>query len=294
MAAAVAALVASHAAAATLGPSAARARRPAKVLTNRLPLRGHESFVYLAHGRGTTPIGDPVVELRMAQLDRAASSPLAHDLKVLQDNNSMSDRIIFGGLYASPGNARALVIYDDLPIDAIDVDFQAYNLRTHATEAFFNDETAHTVIHKATCDSPKFDAYVESERMIGVPQSDLDQYDYQIDNGDGGVVGLVGWVDDEVFYIRWTFYIHSMTKGSMGIVQETFDLQVRMSGGTGTLVSCTAPGPLPGPPRPVHDLLPGNGPEQIIRLDRAPVLFYDPPSTSRPRKAIAAAGNIPK
>jgi hypothetical protein len=293
MAAAIA-LVACQAAAETLKPSAARERRPARTAVTRFAFKAPQNFVYLAYAGGTTPTGDPLEEVRMAQLDKTSPSPLAHDLKVLQNNSSVSERIIFSGLYASPGNERALVIYDDLPIDAIDVDFQAYNLRTQATEAFFNDETAHSLIHRANCDSPKFDAYVQSERMLGVPESDLAQYDFQIDNSDGGVLKLVGWLNDDTFYIRWTFYIYSMTKGTMGFVQDTFDLRVRMSGGTPVLVSCTAPGPLPGLPHPIHYLLPGNGPEQLIRLDGAPMLFYAPPAATGPRKALAAAGNIPK
>ena len=255
-----------------------------------------QTFAYVIGLRGTTPSGRPVQQVRMAKLEQAAP-PLAFDLKTLQTNVSAAEDIVIGRLFASPGNALVVVESTVIPIGGLDIDYQAYNLSTQASKGFFNDETAHGMIDRAHCPSPAFDAFLAAEKALGVPDSQLAQYDFQIDNQNFGAPSQVAWVNDTTLYIRWTFDIYSKTKGFMPPTPETFDLQIKMSATPVTLVSCHAPASLGTPPGPIHVLAPdGDGPAGTIRLDGTQVLFHPPlskaPATAR--KAVEAAGNIPQ
>jgi hypothetical protein len=254
-----------------------------------------QAFAYVIGLRGTTPSGRPVQQVRMAKLEQAGP-PRAFDLKTLQTNVSAAEDIIIGRLFASPNNALVVVESTVVPIDGLDIDYQAYSLSSQAAKGFFNDETAYSMIDRAHCPSPKFDAFLAAEKAFGVPDSLLAQYDFQIDNQNFVAPSQVAWVNDTTLYIRWTFDIYSKTKGFMPTTSETFDLQIKMSSTPVTLVSCHAPASLGTPSAPIHVLTPdGDGPPGTIKLDGTQVLFHPPLSKSPAyaRKAVEAAGNIP-
>jgi hypothetical protein len=259
------------------------------------PPAGLRSFAYVIGLGGSTPAGEPVQEVRIAYLD-SVGPPRAHDVKTLQTNVSPSEDVILGRLFASPGNARVVMESTVIPFDGFDINYQAYNLSSRANEGFFNDETAWSMIDRAHCPSPAFDAYLAAEKAAGLTDADLALYDFQIDNQNFNAPSQVAWVDDTVLYVRWTFDIYSRTKGAMSPAPETFDLQIKMSSNPVTLVSCHAPASLGTPPAPIHVLSPGGaGPAQTIRLDKTAVAFKKP-LVKRPsqRTAVVAAGNIPK
>jgi hypothetical protein len=289
------ALFATQAVAEAPKPPPPRPAPPARMPVQPSPWK-RQNFVYRAYGRGTTAMGQPREEVRLAQIV-SGSPPLAHDLKVLQTNDSASEWITFGSLIASPGNVRVGVYYDDIPIGAVDKDFAVYDLRTHLGGLAFNDESAHGWIHRSTCTSPSFEAFLKSERDSGVPDAVLNGYDFVVDNADGGTIQTIGWVDDEIVYVRWQFDVRNNSPGYY-LGRDAFDLQVRVSTTPATLVSCTAPGGLGHPPGPIHVLTPGgSGPLQTMRLDGDQIMFYGAPKTPRggvPRPAIAATANIPR
>jgi hypothetical protein len=254
-----------------------------------------QGFVYRALGHGTTTLGDPLEEVWLAQLDKA-SPPLAHAVKLLRTNDSASEWISLGTFAASPNNLRVAMGLSVATPDGVDLGFEFYDLKTGATMGV-NDENGLGWIHRSTCDSPAFDAFLESERKAGVPESTLKDYDYAIDNSaDAGNILADGWVDDEVFYIRWQFYVKGRSPTPVGYLgQDTFDLQVRVS--DSTLVSCTAPASLGRPPGPTYVLSPAYSASQPMRLDEDQIRFYKPPNNPRasaPRSAVATGGNIPK
>lgn len=263
-------------------------------------------FVYVYEPGKTNPSGDPLQQLIEARM--TISGPRAGWwVKTLGDNTGDGSPETFFALAAAPANRLAISYSVQLPAGAIDHDLRVYDLAQHKLLLFFNEHSLQSKMHRSTCHSAQLDALIATEAANGVPSATLATYDYQIsvDGQDAANVPqilLVEWINNNTVHLKWPQHILMGPQGSfLTQADETFDLQVRVTGSNAPVVlACAQPAAFTQPPRAVHKISPGGtGGAGTIKIDGtalnfpARLLKAGPILRINPRTADMAAGNIP-
>ena len=236
-------------------------------------------FAYVIRTTKMNPDGQPARQVRLAQITHSKPAVTAQDEAILLDTADDSSPLTVQSIMASPLNTRVLVYASELPLGAVDQDLRAYDMATGGGGKLFNEHTAAPYIHRATCPSPAFDAYLASEPGGGAGVD----FSISVDGADAGNVEaptILGWIDEERVALRWRFTLHTT---DFAVLQDTFDIIVRWptSGAAPTMVCGVSP-PVPHP-------LTALGAHPVIRLYRWPVGF---PPKGKPRQAERIAGVI--
>jgi hypothetical protein len=264
-------------------------------------------FVYVYESGVTNPSGDPLQQLVEARLTTSGARA-GYWVKTLGDNKGDGSPETFHAVVAAPANRLAISYSIQLPPGAIDHDLRVWDLSQHKLLLFFNEHSLQGKMHRSTCHSAQLDGLIASQAAMGVPAATLATYDYQIaidgqDSANVPQIQLVEWINNNTVHLKWPQHIHMGPQGSfLTTADETFDLQVRVTGSNAPVVlACAAPAALTLPPRPIHALKPGGtGGAGTISIDGTALNFptrllkLGPLKRVNPRSADMAAGNIPK
>lgn len=232
-------------------------------------------FAYVVQ-TGQKPDGTPAQQLRLAQITDPSpppAGPTATGISTLMDtaNPDGNGLSTIQGLWISPGNLRLLALVDEVGPDFFDKNLNTWNMANGTTQPLVNELTVIQIIHRKTCPSAAFDAYLANLKMQGAPQSELDSLDFSVPTANpSDVINLPepqiqGWVDDTHLALRWTFPFTTTDNASL---QDTFQVIVAwtQAGAPATVVCTSQPPVIPHPATALSA-------DPTIRLNGNPVKF---------------------
>lgn len=124
--------------------------------------------------------------LMLANLDRsrfrfAPSARIIAQMGTVPGNPPVDGNVpeTYALIVCRPDNAYAAVWSAQVGIDFVDWNVGIYDMETGARTVRFNEHSLSDV-NRANCPCPLFDTFLAAEAAIGVPQSQLDTYDYTV------------------------------------------------------------------------------------------------------------------
>jgi hypothetical protein len=236
-----------------------------------------DHFAYVTQ-TGTKPDNTQAQQLRLAQITAPtpATGPAATGIATLIDTSvpDGSGLLTILGLWVSPANIRLLAQVDDVGGDFFDKNLNAFNMSEGTALPLVNELTVIQIIHRKTCPSAAFDAYLATLKSQGTPQAVLDGLDFSVpDAGPSDLTNLpepviLGWIDDLNLALTWTFPLSTSDNNPMPL-QDTFKVIVTwpIQQGAPARVACVAQPPTI--PHPATAL----SADPTIRLNGTPVNF---------------------
>ena len=202
----------------------------------------------------------------------------------------------YQALSVAPDNRRVAVWSAQVGIDFVDFNVAVHDMETGDLIVRFNEHSL-SGVNRANCPCPLFGAFLAAEAAVGVPQNQLDSYDYSvIVEGTGIGEPTLVWSATGTLIATYGFDVAVSPGGfNLGRAPFAFELDVTTpSGGLPQIVSRNA-GVAPFSPMPDNDFsihpvatrtLP-TGPA-VIHYGKRPVAFWPWPLKWLPPRWFSA------
>lgn len=189
----------------------------------------------------------------------------------------------YHSLSVAPDNAHVAALSVQVGTDFIDFNVGIYNMTTGVRTARFNEHSV-TFVNRTNCPCPVFDAYLAAEADYGVPQSQLDSYDYVVlaERSNVNVSSMV-WSATGTLIATFGFDVAANPGPELGYAEFAIEVAATASGGGGVTILSRNAGVAPFVPMPKNPfsvravspltLIPG---PDVIHYGKQPVKFYKP------------------
>lgn len=178
-----------------------------------------------------------------------------------------------------PDNAFVAAYSAQVGIDFVDYNIAIYEMNGGTLSVRFNEHSL-SGVNRANCPSPLFDAFLASEAALGVPQSQIDSYDYSvIVEGTGIGAPTLAWSGTGTLIATYGFDV--VADGAFVLGQEQFAFEIAPIPGPGgglQIISRNAAVAVAPVPRNAFSLRPKPGRlvppgPNVIHFGKRPVAF---------------------
>jgi hypothetical protein len=189
----------------------------------------------------------------------------------------------YQSLSVAPDNAHVAALSVQVGTDFIDLNIAIYNMTTGMRTARFNEHSV-TFVNRANCPCPVFDAYLAAEADYGVPQDQLDSYDYVVlaERSNVNVLRMV-WSATGTLIATFGFDVAAISGPELGYAEFAIEVAVNAPSGAGVSILSRNAGvapfaPMPKNPLAIRSLSPRTLPPgpMVIYYGKRPVTFYTP------------------
>ena len=225
----------------------------------------------LANFDGSLPFGGPTARI-ITQMDEVPGE--------LPGGGLIPET--YWALAVAPDNAHVAVWSAQIGSDFVDYNIAIYNMTTGARTVWFNEHSV-AGVNRANCPCPLFDAYLVAEAEYGVPQYQIDGYDYGVvSEGTGIGPPTLVWSAAGTLIATYGFDVH-VGGTILGQAQFAFEVAINAPASGGVTILSRNAGvapysPMPKNPLAIRSLSPRAlppGPE-VIHYGKQPVTFYNP------------------
>jgi len=226
----------------------------------------------LANFDGSLPLGGPTARI-ITQMDEVPGE---------LPGNGLSPEVYFA-LSVSPDNTHVAAWSAQTGTDFVDLNIAVYNMATGARTVWFNEHSV-TSVNRANCPCPLFDSFLAFEADAGVPQDQIDGYDYivLVERSSVELLSLV-WSTTGTLIATFGFDVAVATGLELGHAAFAIEVAATSPGGSGVTILSRNAGvapysPMPKNPLAIRSLSPRAlppGPE-VIYYGKQPVTFYNP------------------
>lgn len=188
-----------------------------------------------------------------------------------------------------PDSAFVAALSVQVGADFIDGNVTIHEMTGGTQTVRFNEHSLSSV-NRTNCPCPAFDAFLASEQALGVPQSQLDSYDYSVVVEGTGIGGpTLAWSTTGTLIATFGFDVIADGAFNLGQSQFAFEIAPTAAPGGGLSILSRNAGRTPAPVprntfslRPVSAIATPPGPH-VIHHGKRPVRFWPWPGKWLPR-----------